>query len=107
MPRGGKRLGAGRKKGAKQRRATVAPEQARALDLAPTPGLMPLDYMLAVIRDPRAEWKRRDDLAKAAAPYCHERLGPKGTGKKAQEEEDAKQAGINSDWSDDLDHAVN
>jgi hypothetical protein len=37
-------------------------------------GLTPLDYMLAVMRDPRASAKRRDEMAKAAAPYVHPRL---------------------------------
>ena len=34
----------------------------------------PLDYMLAIVRDERADWRRRDDMAKAAAPYIHPRL---------------------------------
>ena len=34
-------------------------------------GMLPLDYMLAVIRDPNATQQRRDRMAVAAAPYCH------------------------------------
>jgi hypothetical protein len=34
----------------------------------------PLDYMLRVMHDPRAGRKRRDDMAKAAAPFRHPRL---------------------------------
>ena len=37
-------------------------------------GELPLDYMLRVMRDPTADDDRRDDMAKAAAPYCHARL---------------------------------
>jgi hypothetical protein len=33
-----------------------------------------LDYMLAVMRDPRAPPQRRDEMAKAAAPYLHSKL---------------------------------
>ena len=35
---------------------------------------MPLDYMLGVMRDPNATAKRRDDMAKAAAPFLHSKL---------------------------------
>ena len=35
---------------------------------------MPLDFMLAVMRDPNADHKRRDAMAMAAAPYLHPRL---------------------------------
>lgn len=45
----------------------------RAAEIAAS-GLTPLDYMLAVLRDDAAEVARRDDMAKAAAPYCHPRL---------------------------------
>ncbi len=37
-------------------------------------GIMPLDYMLGVMRDPDAELVARNDMAKAAAPYTHPRL---------------------------------
>jgi hypothetical protein len=35
---------------------------------------LPLDYMLAVLRDETAEPSGRDDMARAAAPYLHPRL---------------------------------
>jgi hypothetical protein len=35
---------------------------------------MPLDYMLAVMRDATADQKRRDAMATAAAPYLHSKL---------------------------------
>jgi hypothetical protein len=35
---------------------------------------MPVEWMLAVMRDPEAEQSRRDDMAKSAAPYLHPKL---------------------------------
>lgn len=35
---------------------------------------MPLDYMLAVMRDPKADPDRRDAMARAAAPFLHARI---------------------------------
>lgn len=37
-------------------------------------GLMPLDYMLEVLRDEAMEPAARMDAAKAAAPYVHAKL---------------------------------
>ncbi len=37
-------------------------------------GIMPLEYMLGVMRDDKAPTIRRDDMAKAAAPYLHPKL---------------------------------
>jgi hypothetical protein len=68
MPRGGNRPGAGRKAGSPNR-AT----QERQKRVAAT-GITPLDYMLEVMRDAKADASRRDDMAKAAAPYVHPRL---------------------------------
>ena len=36
---------------------------------------MPLEWMLAVLRDPEAEPARRDAMAIQAASFCHPRLG--------------------------------
>jgi hypothetical protein len=58
----------GRQKGARNR----ATEEARAAAVAT--GVLPLDYMLSVMRDPAADHKRRDAMAMAAAPYLHSRL---------------------------------
>ncbi|WP_152045490.1 hypothetical protein [Aureimonas psammosilenae] len=47
-------------------------------------GTTPLEYMLKVMRNPRAEGERRDRMAVAAAPYVHPKLstmqhsGPNG-----------------------------
>ena len=35
---------------------------------------MPLDYILRMMRDPSAPAKRRDEMAKAAAPFLHAKL---------------------------------
>jgi hypothetical protein len=58
----------GRQKGARNR----ATEEARAA--AAATGVLPLDYMLSVMRDSAADSKRRDAMAMAAAPYLHPRL---------------------------------
>lgn len=68
MGRGGSRSGAGRKAGIPNK-ASVA-RQKRVAETGQTP----LDYMLAVMRDAKAEPGRRDDMAKAAAPYVHPKL---------------------------------
>ncbi|QIG75000.1 hypothetical protein EVC14_002 [Rhizobium phage RHph_I3_18] len=65
---GGKREGAGRKTGS----ATRMNEEARAK--AAEGGLMPLDYMLTVLRDEEQPMAARMDAAKAAAPYVHAKL---------------------------------
>ena len=44
-------------------------------------GLMPLDYMLSVLRDPESKENRKDWAAKEAAPYLHaRRLATEHTG---------------------------
>ena len=66
MPRGGKRAGAGRKPGSMSKRHRVVVEDST--------GLMPVEWMLAVLRDPQSEQHRRDRMAEIAAPYLHPRL---------------------------------
>jgi hypothetical protein len=66
--RGGKRPGAGRPKGAATKRTREIADRTVA------DGETPLEYMLRVMRDATAEPSRRDDMAKAAAPYIHARL---------------------------------
>jgi hypothetical protein len=51
----------------------------RAADLrkaAEAGGMLPLDYMLKVMRDETAPDLRRDDMAKSAAPYLHAKRAP-------------------------------
>lgn len=68
----------GRKKGS-QNKATLRREKEIA-----KAGDTPLDYMLKVMRNSKAHPQRRDEMAKAAAPYVHPKLaavqhsGPKG-----------------------------
>ena len=37
-------------------------------------GELPLDYMLKIMRDPAQPAPRRDEMAKAAAPFLHAKL---------------------------------
>jgi hypothetical protein len=63
----GKKTG-GRKKGSRNK-ATIALEQELAAS-----GELPRDYMLRIMRDPNADDHRRDEMAKAVAPYVHPRF---------------------------------
>jgi hypothetical protein len=71
MPRGGKRPGAGRKVGSRNKAKLIAEAREREIVIS---GKDPLEYMLEVMRTPDASWPRRDEMAKAAAPYLHARL---------------------------------
>ena len=73
MAVGGWRPGSGRPKGSKNKIKRAFKE--KALDPArQDPGVTPLDYMLAVMRDPTANRNRRDRMSTQAAPYLHARL---------------------------------
>ena len=79
MALGGARPGAGRKKGGHNRLTEDAVKKAQA------GGIMPLDYLLNIMRDKTADDDKRIDAAKAAAPYCHAKLQPiDGNGDTAQ-----------------------
>ena len=65
MARGGPREGAGRKKGGSNRITEEAIAKAEAS------GILPLDFMLSVMRDESEDKARRLDAAKSAAPYLH------------------------------------
>lgn len=39
-------------------------------------GILPLDYLLEVMRDVKVDEAKRIDAAKAAAPYVHPKLQP-------------------------------
>jgi hypothetical protein len=58
----------GRRKGSINKVTAQQRAEARAS------GLTPLEYMLAVLRDETQPSERRDDMAKAAAPYVHPKL---------------------------------
>jgi hypothetical protein len=66
--RGGKRPGAGRPKGAATRKTR------EIADKAAEEGLMPLEYMLRVLRDEKQTAENRAWAAEKAAPYCHAKL---------------------------------
>ena len=65
---GGKRVGAGRPIGAKNKR-TIALEEESAAG-----GELPKGFMLRVMRDESQPMPLRAEMAKAAAPYFHPRL---------------------------------
>jgi hypothetical protein len=70
MPRGGKRPGAGRKPGGENRKSREIADRLSAT------GVLPLEVMLAAMRD-HYEAKRFDKaaaVARDAAPYMHPRL---------------------------------
>lgn len=68
MSRGGNRPGAGRKRGARNKITAEIQAEAAAS------GEMPRDYMLRIMRDTSIDNHRRDDMAKAAAPFYHAKL---------------------------------
>ena len=65
---GGRRPGAGRKKGSPNKK--TAELQRRVAE----EGITPLEYMLQVLRDEANEPKDRLNAAVSAAPYLHPRL---------------------------------
>lgn len=66
--RGGRRIGAGRKRGSHTKRVR------ETIEAATTAGLSPLQYMLSVLNDPDADVRRRDAMAIASAQFVHPRL---------------------------------
>lgn len=68
MARGGKREGAGRPEGAVTKRARDIANKAAE------EGLMPLDYMLSILRNEEADTKDRMWAAEKAAPFVHPKL---------------------------------
>src|SRR5271170_4068154 len=72
-PKGTPKTG-GRKKGSKNKRMAIPAAVNEAAAKAALAGMSPLEYMLGVMRDPTQEARRRDDMARAAAPYLHQKL---------------------------------
>jgi hypothetical protein len=64
------------------------------------PTRTPLQHMLDVMNNPAEPPARRDKMAVAAAPYCHQRaeLLPK----KVRQAAEAKKAGKGTEWGSDL-----
>jgi hypothetical protein len=77
MGRGGRREGAGRPKGCKDKKPRLSVkalvDMSRA-DQIKRGGVLPLVYMLKVMNDRKQPTDRRDRMAIAAAPFCHARL---------------------------------
>lgn len=69
----GKKTG-GRQKGSRNKATVVLEEELAA------GGELPRDYMLRVMRDANVDERRRDEMAKAAAPYIHARITPQEAG---------------------------
>ncbi|MBZ5761573.1 hypothetical protein LAV84_18335 [Rhizobium sp. VS19-DR104.2] len=63
----------GKKTGGRQKGSRNKATARREREIAKS-GTTPLEYMLKVMRNPRADSARRDDMAKAAAPYVHPKL---------------------------------
>lgn len=66
-------MATGRKTGGRAKGTPNKASAEREAEIAAS-GLTPLDYMLGILRDENAAVERRDDMAKAAAPYVHPRL---------------------------------
>jgi hypothetical protein len=82
VPRGGRRVGAGRKKGTpnKRRRTVVEAHAEVAILAAAKPDTVtPLSHMMAVLNDPGSPPSRKDAAAAAAAPYMHPKLNLSAT----------------------------
>lgn len=69
MAHGGKRAKAGRKVGSKSRLVKENERASKAVD----DGILPLDYMLSVMRDDKGDDSMRLEAAKSAAPYVHKK----------------------------------
>jgi hypothetical protein len=76
MSHGGARPRAGRPKG-----AATTTRKRRIAERAAKEGITPLEYMLAVMRE-SSDVRRRDEMAKAAAPYMHPKLAQVDVGNK-------------------------
>jgi hypothetical protein len=56
---------------------TLHPKPAPKPDAPEQPDETPVDYMLRVMRDPKATPGRRDTMAKSATPFVHRKPAPK------------------------------
>jgi hypothetical protein len=90
MARGGFRPGAGRPKGSKEGKSSPQAEVTSTSTVALTQN--PLEYMLAIMNDPKADAVRRDRMAIAAAPFIHPRVADSRIGKKDAEDSTARKA---------------
>lgn len=94
MARGGARPGAGRRK------KTVTTETWKGPVLPEGKRLRPLDFWLAILRDPNAPLDMRMQAAKEAMPFMHAKPAPARDG---EQEDLANAPGAGDDWTHDLD----
>jgi hypothetical protein len=73
MPHGGRREGAGRKRGSRLKNPPRTRSAITAMEAAAA-GLTPVDYLLGIMRNETLDMPVRLDAAKAVAPYVHPRL---------------------------------
>ena len=70
----------GRRRGSKNKikppEEVIRKVEAEAVANSIATGESPLSYMLRVMRDPTVEDPRRDEMARAAAPYVHAKISP-------------------------------
>lgn len=66
-------MAVGKKTGGRQKGTPNRASQTRQIEIAAS-GETPLDYMLRVMRDQTQDHDRRDEMAKAVAPYVHPKL---------------------------------
>jgi hypothetical protein len=92
MGRGGRRVGAGRPRGSKNKRTIAAVPLLPARAHRQTVEEMPLDILVAAARDKSQPIELRLAAAKAAAPYYHARMSggpPKASFEMTQSELEA------------------
>lgn len=76
MPSGGARTNSGPSKGTKYAKANLARDlqregRVRTAEQIVGTGITPLEYLIKVMRDPKADKKHRIESAKDAAQYIH------------------------------------
>jgi hypothetical protein len=69
-----------------------------------TAGVLPLEYLLGVMRDPTASPARRDAAARCAAQYIHQRMADTRVPKRVRAARAAEQAGVGTSWAGDLEY---
>jgi hypothetical protein len=73
LARGGRREGAGRKRGSRLKNPPRTRSAITAMEAAAA-GLTPVDYLLAIMRNETLDMPVRLEAAKAVAPFVHPRL---------------------------------
>jgi hypothetical protein len=111
MASGGFRASAGRPRRGKPKAVEKKPlalkrGRPKTVGIKPTKAqklkLLPLEFMLDVMNDVDQPPDRRDRMAVAAAPYVHPKAADQKLGKKEVAEKEARSAGLDPEWGDDL-----